>query len=77
MICINKCIVSASNAQVYQKDLVQKTLVQLYEYNDEDLDSMYTKPTLDLHFANRYWGYLTKGMSQEELTDFTKAKETL
>lgn len=68
---------SAANAEVYQKDLVQKTMTQLYEYNHDDLDGMYTRPTLDLQFCNRYWGYLTKGMSAEELADFEKARETL
>jgi hypothetical protein len=69
--------VSAANAQVYQKDLVQKTFTQLYEYNHEDLDGMYTRPSLDYHFCNKYWNYLTKGMSEEEMQDFNQARDTL
>jgi hypothetical protein len=38
---------------------------------------MYTRPVLDLHFCNKYWTYLTKGMSQEEMADFSAVKETL
>ena len=51
-------------------------MTQLYEYN-QDSHLEYTRPTLDLYWQHKYWGYLTKGMSQEELADFEKAKDTL
>lgn len=38
---------------------------------------MYTKPTLDYYWCNKYWGYLTKGMSEAELADFENARNTL
>ena len=68
---------SASNAQIYQKDLVQKTMTQLFEYNHHDLRGLYTRPTLDLVWQTKFWGYLTKGMSPEEIEDFTAAKNQL
>jgi hypothetical protein len=74
--CVANIYLSAANAQVLQRDLVQKTMTQLYEYN-QDSHLEYTRPTLDLYWQQKYWGYLTKGMSQEELADFEKAKDTL
>ena len=62
---------------MYQRDLVQKTMTQLYEYNNENALGAYTKPTLDLHYVKKNWGWLTTGMSQPELVDFEKAKEQL
>lgn len=69
--------VSAANAQVYQRDLVQKTGTQLFEYNHEEARCTYTRPTVDLQFCQKYWGYLTKGMSPAELSDFEEARSTL
>ena len=66
-------IVSASNAQNYQRVLVQKTMTQLNEYNDH-ANMIYTRPTLDLRYMNKYWGFLTKNMSEAELSDFQEAK---
>ena len=60
-----------------QKDLVQKTMTQLYEYNHEDNDCAYTKPTLDLHYVQKNWSLLTSGMSEEEIADLSEAKTTL
>jgi hypothetical protein len=54
-----------------------KTMTQMYEYNHEENSCSYTKPCLDLHYAQKNWGKLTAGMSEEELSDFTDAKETL
>ena len=50
-------------------------MTQLSEYNFEHLDSMYTKPCLDLYLMNKYWGFLTKNMQPAEIADFEKAKE--
>ena len=55
--------VSAANAQVYSRILVQKTATQLYEYNYDDVQLQYTKPAIDYRLAIKYWTYLTKGMS--------------
>ena len=68
---------SAANAQVYQKDLVQKTATQLFEYNHEDLNGQLTRPAIDYHLCTKYWGYLTKGMSAEELADIEDARDQL
>ena len=60
---------SAANAELYQKTLIEKTATQLFEYNEEN-GNMYTRPTLDAHYCNKNWDYLTKGMSDEEIVDF-------
>ena len=70
-------LVSASNAQVYSRVLVQKTATQLFEYNHDDLSSLYTKPVIDLRLAEKNWKWLTNGMSDAELADFNIAKENL
>jgi len=49
----------------------------MYEYNHEDNLCQYTKPCLDLHYAQKNWAKLTAGMSEEELSDFTEARDTL
>ena len=62
---------------MYQRDLVQQTLTQLYEYNNEYAKAAYTKPTLDLHYVKKNWGWLTANMSQPELVDFEKVRDQL
>ena len=69
--------VSAANAQIYERILVQKTMTQLHHYNYVHAEGIYTRPTLDLFYMNKYWGYLTKGMSDEQLEDFGDAKKKL
>jgi hypothetical protein len=49
----------------------------LFEYNHDDADQLYTKPVVDLSWAKNNWAYLTKGMSDLELTDFEKARDQL
>ena len=68
---------SAANAQVYQRDLVQKTMVQLYEYNHEDMQAAYTKPAMDAYTIKKNWASLTKGMSEEEEEDLENTKNIL
>lgn len=68
---------SAANAQVYQNDLIRKTATQLFEYNHEDLNGQLTRPALDYHLCTKYWGYLTKGLSTEELADLEAARDQL
>lgn len=67
-------IVSAANSQLYQKDLVQKTATQLFEYGHDHANGVYTKPLVELYWANKYSNYYTKGMSEDQLADFSKAK---
>ena len=52
-------------------------MTQLFEYNQDDNNSALTKPCLDLQYAQKNWAKLTSGMSEEELADFTEAKDTL
>ena len=56
---------------------MQKTMTQLAEYNMDEAYSQYTRPCIDLVDMNKYWGFLTKGMTPEELKDFTEAKKHL
>jgi hypothetical protein len=51
-------------------------MTQFNTFNDEQ-NSIYTRPTLDFYICNKYWSYLTKGMSSDEIQDFQKAKEQL
>jgi len=70
-------LVSAANAEVYSKTLVQKSCTQISEWNYEHNNFMFTKPTVDLKVAKSCWGFLIKDLSVEELADMEKAKETL
>ena len=56
--------------------MIEKTATQLYSYNGESGD-MYTRPALDAHYVNKHWNYLTQGMSEEEITDFSAARDKL
>jgi hypothetical protein len=49
----------------------------MLEYNHEETDGLYTRPVLDYQLMQKNWNYLTKGMSDDELADFEKAKEQL
>ena len=68
---------SAANAQIYQRDLVQKTMTQLFEYNHEDMQCAYTKPAMDAYNLNKDWASLTTGLSEEEINDLKQSKDTL
>ncbi len=50
---------------------------QFQEYNLEDLQGEFTRPTLDLYLCNKYWNFMTKGASAEEVADLENAKEQL
>ena len=39
--------------------------------------AQYTRPTLDLYLANKFWNNLTSGMSQEEIDDFKDSNQQL
>ena len=70
---------SAARAQVLQHDLVQRTMGQLNDHNNEDVDGLFTRPTLDLYFVNKYWNFLTSSpeITKEEIADLEKARTTL
>lgn len=38
---------------------------------------MYTRPTLDLYIANKYWNFISKDLDDNEIKDLQKAKEAL
>lgn len=38
---------------------------------------MFTRPTLDLYWLNKYWRFLTKDLSPEEIADLEIAKRNL
>jgi hypothetical protein len=40
---------------------------QLNDHNNEEQDGVFTRPTLDLYLCNKYWNFLTNGMSKEEI----------
>jgi hypothetical protein len=50
---------------------------QFHDHNHEELDSLYTRPTLDLYVLNTYWGFVTKNLSTEEVADLEKARKVL
>lgn len=52
-------------------------MTQMFEYNHDDLDQQYTKPVVDLRMAKKNLKFLTKGMSEHELSDFNQALNQL
>jgi len=50
---------------------------QFEDYNYEENDGLFTRPTLDLYVLNKYWNFLTKDLSPEELADLEKARSVL
>jgi len=53
-------------------------MAQLADYNHEEMDSTFTRPTLDHYLCNKYWGFITGGdLSQEEVADLENAKSEL
>lgn len=52
---------------------------QLNDHNHEEMDGLYTRPTLDLYLVNKYWNFLTSapGTTKEEIEDLEKARTTL
>jgi hypothetical protein len=41
------------------------------------MGGLFTRPTLDLHILNTYWGYLTKDLGELEINDLQRARDTL
>jgi len=60
-----------------QHEMVQRSIGQFFDHNNEEQDSLYTRPTLDLYFVTKYWGFLTKDLAAEEVADLEKAKHAL
>lgn len=48
-----------------------------YDHNTEEAESLFTRPTLDAYIVGKYWNFLTKGLSQEEVDDLKEAKKNL
>ena len=71
------CIVSASNAEVYARVLVNKTSTQLFSYNHDFNFAMYSKPVIDFQTCQNKWGYLTKDMSDLEIADMEASRDKL
>ncbi len=56
---------------------MQRSIGQFFDHNFEEQDGMFTRPTLDLYWINRYWRFLTKDLSPEEIADMEVAKQNL
>lgn len=50
---------------------------QFHDHNHEELDSLFTRPTLDYYLCNKYWNFLTADLSKEEVQDLEHAREQL
>ncbi len=59
-----------------QRDLVQRTLHQLYEFNDETHGS-FLKPIIGGKDFIKSWSSNTAGLSAEEMADLTQARASL
>lgn len=68
---------AASRAEVLQSEIVQRSIQGFFDHNYEELSGLYTRPTLDLYIANKYWSYLTKDLGELEIADLQKARDTL
>lgn len=65
---------AASKSVALQHEIVQRTMGQFNDHNYEEMDGLFTRPTLDLYIANKYWNFITKGLSKEEIADLEKAR---
>jgi hypothetical protein len=53
-------------------------MAQFNEHNHEELDGLFTRPTLDLYLCNKYWNFITADdLSKEEIADLEDAKHRL
>ena len=68
---------ASSRATALQHEIVQRSMAQLNEHNHEELDSIYTRPTLDLYLCNKYWNFITADQSKEEISDLEDARKRL
>lgn len=67
---------AATKAQVLQRELVQKTVHQLGEYND-DTYGAFLKPIMTAEKFNKNWNKHTQGLSAEELADMEEARSSI
>ena len=68
---------AASRSVALQHEIVQRSMCQFFDHNYEEMDGYFTRPTLDLYIANRYWNFITKNLQEEEIADLQKARENL
>lgn len=73
---VENVYVAAADAQVLQRILVEKTSSQFWD-QDERQRGLYTRPGLVFYYQRWFSGYLTRGMSAEELADFDNAGQQL
>ena len=66
----------ASKAQTLQRDLVQKSLHQLEEYNSDSYGA-YLKPIITAQQFEKNWDNFSQGACAEETADLFQAKETI
>ena len=68
---------SASKTESLGRALVQTDIQGFFEQAHEEGEGIYTRPTLDYYLLNKYWNFITKGLSNEEIEDLQKANEKL
>jgi hypothetical protein len=68
---------SASRSEALQHEIVQRTTYQLNDNNHEEGEGNFTRPTLDLYLCNKYWNFISKDLSAEEVADLEDAKKQL
>ena len=68
---------AATRSTALSHEIVQRSMNQLSEHNHEELDSVFTRPTLDAYLSNRYWNFITVGLSTEEVADLEIARGQL
>lgn len=68
---------AATRSTSLSHEIVQRSMSQLSEHNHEELDSMYTRPTLDSYICNKYWNFITADLSSEEVADLEIARGQL
>ena len=66
----------AAKAQVLQRELVQKSLHQLHEYNHHEYGA-FVKPIVMLNKFEANWENWTAESCEEERQDLVQAKETI
>lgn len=67
---------AATKSKGLRRELVQKTVYQLSQYNSEN-GYLYQGPVNTLADARKNWTALTAGVSAEELRDFEAARDAL
>ena len=69
---------TASKSVALSQELVQRTMYGGFtDYNHEEEDGVYTRPTLDCYYVHKYWKFITADLSKEEIVDLEKCKKQL